>query len=149
MSVACHIGASPALVWQIMTERLTEWWCPKPWQTEIVALDWHAGGRCAMVMRGPNGEESPVEGVFLEVVPGARWVFTDALTVGWQPKGPFMVGVWEIAAEGDGAHYRASARHWTQEAYDQHKTMGFADGWGAVAGQLKALAEAEASGECG
>ena len=37
----------------------------------------------------------------------------------------------------------ASARHWTKEAYDQHKAMGFEQGWAAVAEQLAALAEAE------
>ena len=46
-----------------MTERLSEWWCPKPRTTEIVELDWRPGGRNAMVMRGPNGEESRIEDV--------------------------------------------------------------------------------------
>lgn len=149
LSVACHIDAAPAMVWRIMTERLAEWWCPTPWRTEIIALDWRAGGRCAMVMHGPNGQQSPSEGVFLEVVPGVRWVSTDAFSPGWKPKEPFMVGIWEIAADGAGTRYRAAARHWTEDAYAQHKAMGFADGWGAVALQLKTLAEAEASRERG
>ena len=94
-----------------------------------------------MVMRGPNGEESLNDGVFLDVVPGERFSFTDAFTVGWHPAGPLMVGVFEIAPEREGTRYRASARHWTAEACAQHKAMGFEAGWGAVADQLKALAE--------
>jgi uncharacterized protein YndB with AHSA1/START domain len=38
--------------------------------------------------------------------------------------------------------YRRSARHWTEEARRSHEEMGFADGWGACADQLKALCEA-------
>ena len=35
----------------------------------------------------------------------------------------------------------AGARHWTAEACEQHRTMGFEAGWGAVADQLAAIAE--------
>lgn len=142
LAVERHIAAPPALVWEIMTRRMPEWFCPKPWVADIIEQDWRPGGRSAMVMRGPNGEQSPNEGVFLEVLPGERFIFTDAFTVGWHPAGPFMVGVFEIAPAGDGTHYRASARHWTAEACERHKAMGFDAGWGAVADQLKALAEA-------
>ena len=99
-----------------------------------------------MIFRGPDGEEAPQEGVFLEVVPGERFVSTDAFTQGWVPSGPFMVGTWAVEPDGaegvGGTRYRASARHWTQEAYDGHKSMGFETGWGAAADQLKALVEA-------
>ena len=144
LSVTTYIDAAPEAVWEILTTRQEEWWCPKPWRVEIVEQDWRAGGRAAMTMHGPNGEVMPQEGVFLEVVPGARYVVTDAFTVGWKPAGPFMVGTWEIAPEGDGTRYTGSARHWSREAYDQHKAMGFLEGWGAVAQQFKELCEAEA-----
>jgi uncharacterized protein YndB with AHSA1/START domain len=142
LSVTRHIAAPPETVWQIMTERLTEWWCPKPWKAEIIVHDWRAGGRAAMVMFGPDGEEMPIEGIFLEVTPGRRFVTTDALTSDWRPQGPFMVGIWEIAPEGKGTRYTASARHWTADAMKQHEGMGFAKGWGICADQLAALAEA-------
>lgn len=145
LSVSTHIAASPALVWEILTTRQEDWWCPKPWRVEIVEQDWRAGGRAAMTMHGPNGETMPNEGVFLEVVPGERYVVTDAFTVGWKPAGPFMVGIWEVAPEGEGTRYTGSARHWTAEACEQHRSMGFLEGWGVVAEQLKALCEAEAA----
>jgi uncharacterized protein YndB with AHSA1/START domain len=100
-------------------------------------------------MRGANGEEQVHEGVFLEVSPGTRFVFTDALTAGWHPQGPFMVGTMEFADEDGKTRYTASARHWTREAYDQHKAMGFEQGWAVVAEQLGALAEAEAKASPG
>ena len=54
-----------------------------------------------------------------------------------------MVVIIEFAAEGDGTRYTARVRHWTDEALKQHEAMGFESGWGTVADQLAALAEAE------
>lgn len=145
LSVTRLIDAPLDTVWRIATTRMQEWWCPRPWRVEIVEQDWRAGGRSAMVMHGPNGERMPQEGVFLEVTPGVRFVFTDAFGAGWHPQGPFMVGTMEFAREGNGTRYTASARHWTDEALERHRTMGFEAGWAAVAEQLAALAEAEAA----
>jgi uncharacterized protein YndB with AHSA1/START domain len=143
LSVTRLIDAPVELVWKIATERTAEWWCPKPWTTEIVEQDWRPGGRSAMIMRGPNGEEHPTEGVTLEVTPNKRFVFTDAFKVGWIPQTAFMVGFFEFADEGGKTRYTAGARHWTAEAKAQHEAMGFAEGWGKVAEQLAELAEME------
>ncbi len=141
LSVTRHIDAAPNRVWQLMAEHTTQWWCPRPWWTEIIEQDWRAGGRSAMVMHGPDTSTEPLEGIFLEVTPGRRFVFTDAITAQWQPQGPFMIGSFEINDEDGGTRYTASARHWTPEALQQHKEMGFEPGWSAVAEQLAALAE--------
>lgn len=142
LSVTRHINAPPAKVWQIMTERLAEWWCPKPWRTEIEELEWRAGGAWKGMMRGPNpGDESPMDGIVLEFTPGQRFAFTDAVRAGLIPGEPFIIGIFEISPDGIGTRYEASARHWDQASHERHKSMGFADGWGACADQLKALAE--------
>ena len=146
LSVERYIDAPPERVWQVMTDRITEWWCPKPWTTTIGKLEWRPGGAFHLIMRGPNGEadcqgEDSAGGVLLEFEPGRRFVFTDAFTAGWQPATPFMVGIFEIEPEGDGTRYRASARHWTAEAVEEHRAMGFEQGWGAVADQLASLAD--------
>ena len=52
-----------------------------------------------------------------------------------------MVGLFEIAPDGDGTLFTATARHWTDEALERHRSMGFEGGWGAMADQLKTLAE--------
>ena len=143
LSVTRLIDAPVETVWTIATERMAEWWCPGPWTVELVEQDWRAGGRSAMVMHGPNGEKMPQEGVFLEVTPCRRFVFTDALGAGWHPRPAFMVGIMDFADENGMTRYTATARHWTGEARDQHKAMGFEQGWAAVAAQLAALAEAE------
>jgi uncharacterized protein YndB with AHSA1/START domain len=147
LSVTRLIAAPPAKVWQVMTERQTEWWCPVPWRAEVLEQDWRAGGRAAMVFKGPNGEEMPQDGIFLEVTPGVRFVTTDACVRSangdWSAAGPFMIGIWEIEPEGDGTRYTARARHWREEDRKTHEEMGFIEGWQACAEQLAAICEGE------
>ena len=112
---------------------------PKPWTTRIIEQDLRPGGRTAMVMTGPGGEASPIEGVVLEFVPNVRIVFTDAFTAGWIPQKPFMVGFFELAPEGGGTRYRAGARHWDEATMKQHEAMGFHQGWSTALDQLVAL----------
>ena len=142
LSVTRLIAAPPAKVWLAMTERREEWWCPVPWHARFDKHEPRAGGACNMTFRGPDGEIQPQNGIYLAWDEGRRFVTTDAVTADMQPAGPFMIGIWEIAPEGDGTRYTATARHWTEEACKQHAEMGFAEGWGACADQLQALCEA-------
>lgn len=144
LSIERFIAAPPSVVWHVMTERLEEWWCPAPWRAEIDAAEWRAGGRFDTTMHGPEGEKVPGKGIFLEVTPNKRLVFTDALDGEWNPQDAFMVGLMELTPEGDGTRYRASARHWHEDAMHRHAEMGFVSGWGAAADQLAALAEGAA-----
>lgn len=143
LSITRTIAASPEKVWDIMANRQEEWWCPAPWRIEMLAQDRRAGGRSAMIMRGPDGEEMPQEGIFLEWTEGKRFVTTDAVTSAFEPAGPFMIGIWEIEPEGDHTRYTARARHWSEDAMKQHEDMGFEEGWSQCADQLAALAEAD------
>lgn len=141
LSVTRHVAVPTAVAWNVLANRQAEWWCPAPWRVELEVQEKRAGGRCRMVMRGPEGEELPNDGIYLAWEEGRRIVSTDALTGDFEPAGPFMVGIWEIAPEGDGTRYTARARHWTAEARDQHLAMGFEAGWNAVADQFKVLCE--------
>lgn len=141
LTITRLIDAPREAVWRAYTDHLAEWWCPRPWSVEIIEQDMRPGGRSAMIMRGPNGEESPQEGVYLEVVPLERIVFTDAFRAGWHPQGPFIVGIMDFADEGTGTRYTATARHWSAEAKAQHEAMGFVEGWGKVAEQLEEVAK--------
>lgn len=143
LAVERYIDAPPATVFKVWTERLEEWWAPKPWTTKIIEQDLRPGGRSAMIMSGSDGETPPMEGVFLEVVPNESIVFTNAFTAGWIPQTPFIVAFFKFAPEGRGTRYRAGARHWNEADQKQHEAMGFIQGWNIVAGQLAALAEAE------
>lgn len=142
LSVTRLIAAPPAVVWDAMVNRQEEWWCPRPWTVEIVAQDRFAGGRSAMIMRGPDGEEMPQEGMVLAWDEGRRFATTDAITGDLEPAGPFMIGIWDIEPEGEGTRYTARARHWSDESRRQHEEMGFVEGWEACAAQLAQLCEA-------
>jgi len=149
LSITRFIDAPLERVWQVMTERTAEWWCPRPYRTEVRALDWRAGGAFHLDIQDPECKslEGADGGVLLEVTPGRGFVFTDALGPEWVPRPAFMVGFFELEPEGNGTRYRAGARHWTDEALEQHRQMGFEQGWMAVADQLAALAEGREIGE--
>ena len=151
LSITRFIDAPPATVYRVYTERTAEWWAPKPWKSGVVAQELRSGGRSSIDMEGPNGEKHPGEGVYLEVVPNEKIVFTNAFTSGWQPKTGMdsdcdfgMVAIMTFEPEGSGTRYTARVRHWNEEAKKAHEAMGFQDGWTMVAGQLAELAEAEA-----
>lgn len=151
LSITRFIDAPPETVYRIYTGRTAEWWAPKPWKSRVIAQELRAGGRSSIEMEGPNGEKHPGEGVYLEVVPNEKIVFTNAFTAGWQPKTGMdsecdflMVAIVEFEREGSGTRYTARVRHWNEEARKAHEAMGFEEGWGICAAQLAELAEAEA-----
>lgn len=141
LSITRFIGAPPETVYRVWTERTGEWWAPRPYTTPGVELDLRPGGVGRMDMRAPDGTDLPNQGVFLEVVPNRKLVFTDAFRAGWVPHAPFMVVVVTFEPEGDGTRYTATVRHWSEDARQRHAAMGFEQGWTTVAGQLAALAE--------
>jgi uncharacterized protein YndB with AHSA1/START domain len=141
LSITRYIDAPPEKVWDVMANRQEEWWCPKPWYVKIDHQDRRPGGTCEMTMYGPDNEVSPHNGIYLAYDEGRRFVTTDAVTGDLQPSGPFMIGIWEVAPEGEGTRYTATARHWTEETCKQHEEMGFAEGWGACADQLQEICE--------
>ena len=122
-------------------ELIKQWFTPRPWTTPVVETDVRAGGSTHMIFRGPDGQEFPNDGVYLEVVPGEKLVFTDAYTKAWQPSAkPFMTAVISFADEGAKTRYTARVHHWTAEDKKRHEEMGFHDGWGKATDQLEALA---------
>ena len=138
------IAAPRDKVWRCWSEPelLMQWFVPKPWSMASVDVDLRTGGRSSMTMRDPEGNDYPNDGVYLEVVPGEKLVFTDAFTDGWQPsEKPFFVGIVTFEDENGGTRYIARARHWTMEDRDAHEKMGFHEGWGQCADQLEALAK--------
>lgn len=142
LSVTRLIDAPPAKVWDAMVNRTNEWWCPAPWRAEMDFGSRQPGGYSMAVMYGPDGEVNCHPGYLLAWDEGRRFAMTDAIQEGLQPAGPFMLGIWEIEPEGTGTRYTARARHWTPESMAHHREMGFAEGWGICADQLKALCEA-------
>lgn len=134
------IDAPVEQVWRAWTGHFAEWFVPRPWTVEVIEQDLRSGGRCAMMMRGPDGEEQLSDGVYLDVIPHRLIVSTDAFLPGWIPQEAFMVRIDQFAEQGQSTRYTAIARHWTKEACDQHAAMGFDAGWNAATDQLEEVA---------
>jgi uncharacterized protein YndB with AHSA1/START domain len=120
---------------------IVQWFAPKPWSTARAEVDLRPGGRSFVVMCDPDGKEYPNEGVYLEVVPDEKLVFTDAYSAGWVPaEKPFFTGIITFEDEGGATRYTARARHWNAADRDAHEKMGFHEGWGQCADQLAKVA---------
>jgi uncharacterized protein YndB with AHSA1/START domain len=138
------IDAPPEKVFEAWTDPalLKQWFAPLPWTTSVVENDVRAGGSSLIVMRGPDGNEFPNPGVYLEVVKNERLVFTDAFTKAWEPsEKPFIVVELTFEDQGGKTKYTARVHHWTVADRDAHEKMGFHEGWTTCTEQLAALVE--------
>lgn len=131
-------------IWKAWTDpiHLKEWWCPKPWTTEVRAFDLRPGGAFYTFMSGPDGGTSDTPGSFLEIVPEERIVFTSLLVEDWRPGTPWLpfTAIVTLKDEGQGTRYVATVMHPDQATRDRHDAMGFADGWGTCIDQLEGYA---------
>lgn len=127
------VKAPRHLVWRTWTEPklLVQWFCPRPWTTELRAFDLR-----------PDGGESDNPGCFLEVVEQERLVFTSQLGAGWRPQATWLPMTAEISLSDEGAHTRYTARvmHPDRATRDQHEKLGFYDGWNLCITQLEEVA---------
>jgi uncharacterized protein YndB with AHSA1/START domain len=143
--ISRFVRAPRASLWRAWTDPalLKQWWCPKPWTTEVRAFDLRPGGAFHTFMRGPDGGTSDNPGCFLEVVAQQRIAFTSLLGPGWRPATPWMPfsAVIAMADEGEGTRYVATVMHPDKATRDRHEEMGFFDGWNTCITQLEALAQ--------
>src|SRR5476651_1103734 len=70
--------APRALVWQAWTDpkRMAQWFGPRGFTIPVCELDVRVGGSLRIVMRGPDGNDYPMKGVFREIVPPERLVYS-------------------------------------------------------------------------
>jgi len=138
------LQAPRAALWRAWSEPelLKQWWCPKPWTTEVRAFDFRPGGDFHTFMQGPDGGTSDNPGCFLDIVPQSRIVSTSMLTGGWRPATPWMpmTAIITLADEDGGTRYTAKAMHTDADNRDRHETMGFYVGWNLCIDQLDAFA---------
>ena len=139
------LNAPRAALWRAWTEPalLAEWWCPKPWTTQVKAFDLRPGGDFHTFMQGPDGGTSDNPGCFLEVVPQSRIVCTSAIIGGWRPApNPWMpfTAIITMADEGGGTRYTATVMHKDGPGREAHEKMGFFEGWGTCITQLEGYA---------
>jgi uncharacterized protein YndB with AHSA1/START domain len=121
-------------------ELMKQWFAPLPYTTPHVEVDVRPGGANVIIMCGPDGNDLPNRGIYLEVVPNERLVFTDAYVKAWEPSDkPFMTVILTFEDESGKTRYTARVRHWTVADKEAHEKMGFHQGWGICTDQLEAL----------
>jgi uncharacterized protein (TIGR02246 family) len=146
--IITRVFAAPLdLVWQVWTqpEHIARWWGPRGFTTTVTAMDFREGGKWRYVMRGPDGAEYPVHGVFREIVPLARIVTSDEFDEGWPPPRPIdlphgivVTALFEDASEQSNGCVGGSPHktlltlrivHETVEDKKKHEAMGVVGGW--------------------
>jgi uncharacterized protein YndB with AHSA1/START domain len=71
--------APRALVWKAWTDAamMSQWFGPRGFTTPVCEVYARAGGALRIVMRGPDGAEYPMKGVFREAIEHERLVFSN------------------------------------------------------------------------
>jgi len=67
------------LMWRAWTDpkHMAQWFGPRGFTSSVPELDVRVGGNLRIVMHGPDGNDYPMKGVFREVVPPERLVFSN------------------------------------------------------------------------
>ena len=76
-------NTSAERLWQAWTEpeRVKRWWGPKGFTCPVCEIDLRVGGVAFSCMRSPEGQDMMWSGgVFREIIPTSRLVFTDMFT---------------------------------------------------------------------
>lgn len=125
--------AAPAKVFSAWTEpkKIAGWWGPTQAETLRAEVDARVGGRFRIVFRGADGEEHDVRGVYREVVPNEKLVFTWA----WRttPERESLVTVL-LKSDGDGTLLTLTHEQFFDEpARDRHQA-----GWSGALDKLEA-----------
>ena len=73
-----HLNAPPSKIYRAWTDaaKISRWFGPEDAEILRAETDVRVGGRFRIVFRGPDGEEHDVGGVYREVVPNQKLVFT-------------------------------------------------------------------------
>ena len=79
------------LVFEAFTrpEHLRRWFGPRGFTLPVCEIDLRVGGGWRYVLRGPDGGEMGMKGVYREIVPSERLVSTEAYDIpgmGWTPE---------------------------------------------------------------
>jgi len=122
LTIERRINATPAQVYSAWTDprKIARWWGPPQAKTVHAEADVRVGGRFRFVSRTPDGEEHDVGGVYREVAPDERLVFTWA----WRstPERESLVTVM-FQSDGEGTRMTLTHEQFVDEAArDRHRT---------------------------
>jgi uncharacterized protein YndB with AHSA1/START domain len=131
-----HYPVAPEKVWRAWTdaEAVKRWWGPGPGEpVSLAELDVRVGGRFRIVFGGPDGKMHECAGVYQEVVPNRKLVFTWH----WPNSTPERVSVVTIIFQAVEKGTELVFKHeqlFDEKARDDHKR-----GWSASLDKLAEL----------
>ncbi|MGB7257300.1 MAG: SRPBCC family protein [Pseudolabrys sp.] len=120
LTIKRRFNAPPAKVFSAWTdpEKVKRWMGPGEVKALSAEADPRKGGRYRWVMKGPDGEEHDVSGVYREVIPNEKLVFTWA----WKttPERESMVTL-TFKPDGDGTLFTLThEQFFDEDARDRH-----------------------------
>jgi uncharacterized protein YndB with AHSA1/START domain len=124
----------PEKVWRAWTdpEALKRWWGPGPDEpVSLAQLDVRVGGRFRIVFGGPQGNDHEVQGVYREVVPNRKLVFTWS----WPRTTPERESVVTIVFKAAGSGTELDFRH--EQLFDESVRDGHKRGWTGALDKLE------------
>ena len=133
LSIVRKLDAAPDKVWRAITEPqfLKQWMAPSDaFRIPVAETDLRVGGRYHLVMHSPDGQEHDVSGVYREIVPNSKLVYTWA----WKttPERESIVTI-ELRAAGKGTELTLRHEQFADaEARDHHQ-----QGWTGCLARLE------------
>ncbi len=134
-------SASPERVWRAWTdpEAIRRWWGPGGNDPVSVAeTDVRVGGRFRMVFGGPQGRDHECAGIYREVVPNRKLVFTWC----WPNSTPERVSLVTILLNAVGGGTELVFRH--EQFFDEAARDGHKRGWSESFVKLEQFLKGEA-----
>jgi uncharacterized protein YndB with AHSA1/START domain len=134
LALARSYPVPPEKVWRAWTDRqaIKQWWGPggnEP--VSLVELDVRVGGRFRIVFGGPDGKAHECAGVYQEVVPNRRLVFTWC----WPNSTPERVSVVTIEFKGVGGKTDLTFKH--EQLFDEKARDDHQRGWTGLLDKLE------------
>lgn len=127
------------LVWKAWTEDMDQWSAPRGFTIPLSEGDLRPGGAWRAKMVTPEGKKLPLGGVYREVVPPERLVFTHAWDDDNGKPGPETVVTVTLVARGG-----KTEMNFRQTGFDSVDSRnGHADGWGQCFDRLEELLAAK------
>jgi len=132
-----HIKAKPEKIFAAWTkpEKIMGWWGTKDATTLRADTDLRVGGRFAVGFKTPDGEEHNVGGVYRELVPNEKIVFTWA----WRST-PERESLVTISLKPDGEGTMLTLHH--EQFFDMTARNNHEGGWNASLDRLEGFVEA-------
>ena len=129
LTLSRRYPVAPEKVWRAWTdpEAIKRWWGPAPGEpVSLAELDVRAGGRFRIVFGGADGTEHECAGVYREVVPNRKLVFTWS----WPRTTPERVSVVTIEFHKLGKETELLFRH--EELFDEKVRDDHKRGWSGL-----------------